>query len=1590
MRADGGGGGGGSLQIMINQLLHKAYDISQVVECEDPGLVPLLQAHLEKGREYLRTGIREIEGRCSNILPECQFLELWGQVKACLLQLADDPWASHTTCMAGVKCLVRDRSEGAVLYKFEQVRRQLHDCAQHCEVKSASHSWVSWGRLLLSEIVDPLHDLVPRSMLEEEEGITDSVVPMYSMTENIAQPLPGLAEGGPDNVGKRFNSLISFLSIFASLVPLCVITVLEALSELGCAATIAGSLMLIQALVITFAWSRPSFRSASSVFLSAIPLLGVKAIPIMPAYMMGLACISTSLRLFCLLIWTACSVIVHVILDEEASVMGCLLGAGFSSVFLVVAGMTLMKNIWRNASAHHKDSRFYKNVVYNLLQNYDFTAVSKCLVGYGKIASELKSLGVGLEFMRTNSENIPSEIDTLLALIHDSESKRTQLGKPIYQAQLNAYVGLHSRRRLSATPTFQDTASYDGRSICDASSNMGDTSQDPLSVIQMNPLLDKGQIFDSSKLKQLYDKARTDSTEPEGSNLARELRSDQLIKHILTGGSRSQATVETIQTALAELDEIGTNLVSWDQFSGMLPADPIPTQSTLGRRRSSLDPRLTAESTPKSSELRASNLGSFSGFCGVPIPRTSSLRTNSASHSNQGDSRTGLILTKDIGGKYQKLRCPSITSELDNHLGIVILEGGGTKKDPIGTVIHWNPFMEETCILHAAEIEDTPFQTLLRTEREQEATAQAIASVLNGEQVSEFVLCFLRGDGEKVSYVVNVVPCQNITSKSSKGSDQVMGVMLLCTVQQSHKPSRTKLNLVEWLIDQLRYPLVAAQEHLRKSTESLKAARLSPSGTVNVLKIIETKIDKLLDFAKRAKTLASIQLQQHPTPLRATLNKLISDCRERIARDKGITLELDIDPVLPTSIYADSEKLVESVGDLMCNAISRARTGGHVMVSAICLKQDPDSIATLILKFWDDGPTMSPERMSALFTPTLHTSEEVDWRLCNVRIIVEEMGGYLNVESNRGKGTEFLIALPLMPVDYQGVENAPETMLRQDEQDDGSQNKTTSCLVIEPNSYIRGCICDYLWCSSLYSVMAASSYTSVLKNIKRFQVLICGLTTMSDSEQEFIDSATKTNPDLQLILVLGKTALNPPSPVMRKYLTSSKVHLLEKPFITASLADIMSKVNKIIDTKVKHEKEIDGARKTLASRSVPWKKGRLLGIGSHGKVFEAVKQKTGGVMAVKIIAVKDDVQVMQILKEIDVMSKLQHPNIIHYFYCEKSEGLLHLFMEFAANGSLAQRIKNSPLDLSTISRYTGEILLGLEFLHSNGICHRDLKPANILLSSDNVCKIGDFGCAIILHNASTPDFAKTNGTPLYMSPEVLKGLKHNWTVDIWSLGCIVMELLSGGPPFRHLGQWNFVWTILCEAESEVDLGSPKSVYRGCVEAYSFVQDCLRISPNKRPTAKALRNTKLVAGTEFTFMGDEQPSGRLSRQASNSSREDTDSTKKKPPDKDDKPPLPPTSPVSEKSASPRYSVSSESENSPPRERSGQNDLPADPADITTIRNEPSTSGSSVGSPPLPASIIPVEDQTADGLHSSDQANALHSDPLSLDGGETAAP
>ncbi|KAK9167711.1 hypothetical protein Scep_002902 [Stephania cephalantha] len=220
--------------------------------------------------------------------------------------------------------------------------------------------------------------------------------------------------------------------------------------------------------------------------------------------------------------------------------------------------------------------------------------------------------------------------------------------------------------------------------------------------------------------------------------------------------------------------------------------------------------------------------------------------------------------------------------------------------------------------------------------------------------------------------------------------------------------------------------------------------------------------------------------------------------------------------------------------------------------------------------------------------------------------------------------------------------------------------------------------------------------------------------------------------------------------------------------------------------------------KTVPFIAMPrnWVKGNAVGSGSFGVVNLAMNKFTGELFVVKSAASRDGVQVLE--NEADILENLNSPHIVQCLGRELSkeangERRLNLFMEFMAGGSLADVAEKfgGALDESVIRRYTGEILKGLVYLHRNGIVHCDLKCKNVLLGSKGNVKLADFGSAKRLDSLRTENGGKTSwqnvsGTPLWMAPEVLRNEGLDFAADIWSLGCTIIEMATGRPPWEDL------------------------------------------------------------------------------------------------------------------------------------------------------------------------------------------------------------
>jgi serine/threonine-protein kinase ULK/ATG1 len=196
-----------------------------------------------------------------------------------------------------------------------------------------------------------------------------------------------------------------------------------------------------------------------------------------------------------------------------------------------------------------------------------------------------------------------------------------------------------------------------------------------------------------------------------------------------------------------------------------------------------------------------------------------------------------------------------------------------------------------------------------------------------------------------------------------------------------------------------------------------------------------------------------------------------------------------------------------------------------------------------------------------------------------------------------------------------------------------------------------------------------------------------------------------------------------------------------------------------------------------------------LGEGSYGKVFYSEDLDTNEIRAIKVIEnsiLLHDRHKTALSREIKIMKDLSHKNIVKLFDHVVSSKHNYLVLEYCPGGDLSKKIKEGGIGLNQTVNYLRQIISALKILKEKDIVHRDLKPANILLTADNSIKLADFGLARTINPHS---FAKSCvGTPLYMSPEVVRNLKgdtipYEHGADIWSVGCIVFELLTGRRPF---------------------------------------------------------------------------------------------------------------------------------------------------------------------------------------------------------------
>ncbi|XP_057965343.1 mitogen-activated protein kinase kinase kinase 3 isoform X2 [Malania oleifera] len=203
-----------------------------------------------------------------------------------------------------------------------------------------------------------------------------------------------------------------------------------------------------------------------------------------------------------------------------------------------------------------------------------------------------------------------------------------------------------------------------------------------------------------------------------------------------------------------------------------------------------------------------------------------------------------------------------------------------------------------------------------------------------------------------------------------------------------------------------------------------------------------------------------------------------------------------------------------------------------------------------------------------------------------------------------------------------------------------------------------------------------------------------------------------------------------------------------------------------------------------------WKKGRLLGRGTFGHVYLGFNSENGQMCAIKEVRVVSDDQtskecLKQLNQEITLLSQLSHPNIVQYYGSELGEEALSVYLEYVSGGSIHKLLQEyGPFKEPVIQNYTRQIISGLAYLHGRNTVHRDIKGANILVDPNGEIKLADFGMA--KHITACSSMLSFKGSPYWMAPEVVMNTNgYSLTVDIWSLGCTILEMATSKPPWSQ-------------------------------------------------------------------------------------------------------------------------------------------------------------------------------------------------------------
>ena len=261
---------------------------------------------------------------------------------------------------------------------------------------------------------------------------------------------------------------------------------------------------------------------------------------------------------------------------------------------------------------------------------------------------------------------------------------------------------------------------------------------------------------------------------------------------------------------------------------------------------------------------------------------------------------------------------------------------------------------------------------------------------------------------------------------------------------------------------------------------------------------------------------------------------------------------------------------------------------------------------------------------------------------------------------------------------------------------------------------------------------------------------------------------------------------------------------------------------------------------------------KTIGSGSFGQVYLALNNFDHKLYAIKHMDKKKLLEILHTLKgiyqEIDIQSRIEHPNIVKILYKDEDDECFDLVMEYAENGNLFHYIrKNKGLNEFKTFQLFIQVVNAINFLHENDLIHRDIKPENILLfnnsdknfkNQDYIVKLCDFGWCVKLDGKERDTFC---GTTEYMSPELVNHKAYSKEIDVWSLGVLLYEMIHGYSPFRP-NKPKFSENDVFENIKKHNLKFGKKISDECKR---LIYNLLAFNKNKRFKVEDIYNSKFV-------------------------------------------------------------------------------------------------------------------------------------------------